>query len=401
MGVYHKFFELIRVALGTQDALTAVPSADEWRGMFDLARKQTLIGVCFTGVERLPETQRPPKELILQWWAMTRKIEERNRVMDERTEEATRFFRAHGFRTAILKGQGIAALYERKEEKRKEKSEEVGDLRLRRQSGDIDIWVVPETDVQGVRVEKNEKRKEKKGNAREVIYQFARENDPEGKLHGVNYHHVHYHLFGDAEVEVHIYPGYLHNPLSNKRLHRFFETHSPTESETPSKAFNLVYILLHIYNHLLGHGVGLRQVMDYYFVLKTQDGRCRMEDGRCEAGASVEEYDDARKWIERLGMMRVAGATMWVMQEVFGLEREYMLVEPDPKEGRFLLEEICQTGNMGHYDQRHWGSLQNPTSRFFYNLRRDWHLISHYPQEVCWQPLFSIWLNIRRFFWTR
>ena len=165
------FFELIRVALGTQDALTAVPSADEWRGMFDLARKQTLIGVCFTGVERLPETQRPPKELILQWWAMTRKIEERNCVMDERTEEATRFFRAHGFRTAILKGQGIAALYERKEEKRKEKSEEVGDLRLRRQSGDIDIWVVPETDVQGVRVEKNEKRKEKKGNAREVIYQ--------------------------------------------------------------------------------------------------------------------------------------------------------------------------------------------------------------------------------------
>ena len=386
MGVYQRFFELIRVALGTQDALTAVPSADEWGGIYELARKQTLIGVCFSGVERLPKEQRPPKELILHWWAITRQIEGQNRVMGERTKETTKFFRSHGFKTAILKGHGIAQLYPKQE---------------RRQCGDVDIWLVPKADAKGVRVEKNEKRIEKKGNAREVIYQFVRENDPQKKLHGVNYHHVHYHLFDDTEVELHIYPGYLHNPFLNRRLHRFFESYPPTESETPSLTFNLVYILLHIYNHLLGHGVGLRQVMDYYFVLKTKNGRCMTDDGRCEAGAAEEEYEEARKWIERLGMMRVAGATMWVMQEVFGLERECMLVEPDPKEGRFLLEEICQTGNMGHYDQRQWGSLNTPISRFFYNLRRDWHLIFHYPQEVIWQPLFSIWMNVMRYFWTR
>lgn len=69
------FFELIRVALGTRDALTTVPSADEWKEIYELARKQTLIGVCFSGVERLPKEQRPPKELILHWWAITRQIE--------------------------------------------------------------------------------------------------------------------------------------------------------------------------------------------------------------------------------------------------------------------------------------------------------------------------------------
>ena len=99
--------------------------------------------------------------------------------------------------------------------------------------------------------------------------------------------------------------------------------------------------------------------------------------------------------------MRFAGAMMWVMQEVFGLERENMLVEPDEKEGPFLLEESCQTGNMGHHEQRHWGSLKTPVSRFFYNLHRDWHFLAHYPKEVCWQPFFSIWMNVRRWFWKR
>ena len=424
--IHSLFFELILVALGRQTALSKVPTEAEWRRLLEQARKQTLVGVCFSGIEKLPAEQRPPKELIMQWFALTRQIEERNRLMDQRTAFATKYFRESGFLTWVLKGQGIARLY-RLEVKSPSPTLPVGardlksggsnpsiDLRLRRQSGDIDVWLKPlsgsprggegiEFCDERLNVESRESNaKRKNGDVRQRIYEFAKRNDAEGKLHGVNYHHVHYHLFDDAEVEVHIYPGYLHNPFLNRRLHSFFETYPPTdESTTPSLTFNLVYILLHIYNHLLGHGVGLRQVMDYYFVLRTQNGRWNMDDGRCEAGAVEKEYEEARKWIEKLGMRRVAGAVMWVMQEVFGLEKEYMLYEPDEKEGRFLLQEICQTGNMGHYDQRHWGSLNTPVSRFFYNLRRDWHLISHYPQEVIWQPLFSIWMNVMRYFWTR
>ena len=120
--------------------------------------------------------------------------------MGERIKETTRFFRSHGFKTTILKGHGIAQLYPKPE---------------RRQCGDVDIWLVPKADAKGARIEKKEKRKEKDGNAREVIYQFARENDPQGKLHGVNYHHVHYHLFDDTEVELHIYS--VHHAGHNER----------------------------------------------------------------------------------------------------------------------------------------------------------------------------------------
>ncbi len=358
------FFELIRVALGKQELLSMTPSAQEWEELFALAKEQTLYGICFSGIERLPAEQKPDTDLLMQWWGIVRRIEERNALMDVRTMEAVKHFRHAGFRANVLKGQGIAQLYPKPE---------------RRQSGDVDVWVVP-----------NEK--ETRG-AREVIYEFARKHDPEGKLHGLNYHHIHYHLFEDAEVELHIYPSFMQNPFTNARLHEFCRLYLPNDEKMPPLAFNRVFILLHCFDHFLGHGVGLRQVMDYYYVLRSE--ACRKENGDLTVAAS-----ETVKWVKALGLLRFAGAMMWVLREVFRLEEEFMFVEPDEKEGRFLLEEICLTGNMGHHDKRFWGSVRTPVSRFFYNLHRDFHFLAHYPKEVLWQPLFSIWMNVWRVRWT-
>ena len=79
---------------------------------------------------------------------------------------------------------------------------------------------------------------------------------------------------------------------------------------------------------------------------------------------------------------------MWLMKNIFGLADEFLLCEPDEKEGRFLLNEIMYTGNMGKSDTRfHWG--QNTAfSRFVANQKRNIHLLTHYPNEVCWSPFF-------------
>lgn len=153
------------------------------------------------------------------------------------------------------------------------------------------------------------------------------------------------------------------------------------ESDKPSLAFDLVFILLHCYRHICGYGVGLRQIMDYYYVLRQ--------------GFTEEERKDAVGWIKKLGMARFARGLMWVLREYFGIEEQYLLMEPDEKEGRFIMHEVMLTGNMGHSDTRHWGSMRTPFSRFFLNLRRDVYLIGHYPHEVMWQPVFSVWL----YFW--
>lgn len=341
------FFELVRVSLGTQDTLSRQLSDEEWEQMFVFAGKQALIGICFSGLERLPAGQRPPEELLFKWFSSARHIEYTNHLMNQRTEETTAFFRSNGFKICILKGQGIALLYPKPD---------------RRQSGDIDIWL---------------------DGGRERLYAFARAKDADGKIYGANYHHIHCHLFEDTEVEAHIYPCCLNNPFLNRKLHRLFDLYPPSdERETPVLAFNRIYILIHCFNHLVGHGVGMRQVMDYYYVLKQ--------------GFTEEERKATLEWLKNLRLMRFTAAMMWLMKEVFGLEERYLLTKPDAKEGAFLLEEICQTGNMGHFDERNWGSSSTPFSRFLFNTRRDIHFLSHYPHEIIWQPFFSIWMYVWR-----
>ena len=150
----------------------------------------------------------------------------------------------------------------------------------------------------------------------------------------------------------------------------------------PCLAFDRVFILLHCYRHICGHGVGLRQVMDYYYILRQ--------------GFTESEKTDSVKWIKKLGMGRFAQGMMWVLHDVFGLEENYLLMPANEKEGRFILSEIMQTGNMGHSDTRNWGSMKSPMSRFFLNLKRDIFLAKHYPHEALWQPFFSIWLYLWR-----
>lgn len=143
--------------------------------------------------------------------------------------------------------------------------------------------------------------------------------------------------------------------------------------------------MLHCYRHFVGRGVGMRQVMDYYFVLKT------LSDSPLKGEESVKVLI----WIKALGMYRFATAMMWLMKEVFGLDEKYLICECNEKEGRFLLDEIMNTGNMGHGETRFKRDDTNALLRFISNQRKNLHLLTHYPGEVCWSPFF----NLTRYFW--
>lgn len=48
-----------------------------------MAKKQSLVGMCFAGVQKLQKQQQcPPEMLYLQWMGMAAKIQQRNEVMD-------------------------------------------------------------------------------------------------------------------------------------------------------------------------------------------------------------------------------------------------------------------------------------------------------------------------------
>lgn len=338
--------------------------------LYDMAKKQSLVGICFAGVQRLVNSEKEdycgmPEMLYLTWMGMAAKIQQRNELMNGKTKEALDFFREKGFPCRVLKGQGIALLY--------------GNLSLLRQSGDIDVWAT---------------------GGREKIYQLSR--DVLGKITGANYHHIHFPMWEDPEIEAHIYPSFLSSPYRNWQLHKFCKLYEPKSLEhfeplkpleqgqdTPSLEFNLVFIMLHCYRHLCGHGVGMRQVMDYYFVLLAAKQRV----SKVQEGSRAETM----KWVKRIGIGRFAPALMWVMKEVFGLEDEYLLCEPDEKEGRFLLNEIINTGNMGHGETRYRWGQKSALGRFMAAQKRNLHLMTHYPHEVLWSPIF----NIARYMWQQ
>lgn len=123
------FFELVQVAIDTRICLSHTPSADEWGELYKMAKKQSLVGVCFVGVRKLVEQrQELPEMLYFTWLGMAAKIQQRNEVVNRQCVELQKRLSADGFRNYIMKGQYVATLYGEH-------------LAVLRQSGDIDVYL--------------------------------------------------------------------------------------------------------------------------------------------------------------------------------------------------------------------------------------------------------------------
>lgn len=77
--------------------------------------------------------------------------------------------------------------------------------------------------------------------------------------------------------------------------------------------------------------IGLRQLLDYYYVLISDD--------------LLLIRDRVQKELKELGLWKFAGAIMYIMQEVFGMPASRLIVPPNEKYGRFVLNEVLEAGN--------------------------------------------------------
>lgn len=350
------FADLLKVALGSRKELSRIPSEEEWKEIFQLSKAQTMLGITYKAIEVLPPNQRPPKPLILKWIAASERIKYLNEKLNAKAIEISRQFYNDGFRNIILKGQGVARYYKTK------------NLDLYRTPGDIDIWL---------------------DGSRKDIIKYVRQYLPSSPIF---YHHMDFAKIDGIEIEVHFTPSWMNNYFTNKYLQKLFCSQKEdlfnkdytniTDIPAPTLVFDRVYILVHIFRHLFHEGIGLRQLLDYYFVLRQ--------------GFTKVEQDATMQVLHSLKMGKFTSAVMWVLQEVFGLEEQYMLTAPNEKDGKFLLEEIMLAGNFGHYDKRIMRSANE--SNFKHGLRKVKHnfrFFHSYPSEVLWSPIFKLW----HFFW--
>lgn len=364
------FFELIRVALGTQASLSRLPSETEWEDLLKMAVKQSLVGICFSALHNLGADSDEgyarigmSEDLFFDWMGLAAQIQMKNEMVNEQCVALQKRLAASGYRSCIFKGQAVASLYQ---------TDSSSELSLFRQSGNIDIW------IEG---------------GKKCVIELVQRIAPTKEIRET---HAQLKVFDDTEVEAHYRPGLIRDFVKNAKLQRFFKEQSEacfcnkvrlnhlTVSDfiicAPTTEFNLVHQLTHIFHHLFTEGVGLRQVMDYYFVIRHE-----ME---VEKGSSVQEV---KKMASELGLGRFASALMWVIGYVFDLPEDEMLWKPVEKDGRFLLNEIMQAGNFGREDKRYnlhnmsaWQSLVRITRKNLSYLRFasfDWF----------WSPLWRVY----------
>ena len=311
------------------------------------------MGVLFDGIKKLPaEHVGMEKELLLQWMAESQMLEKANVRLNDTAIQVSEWFRKKGFRTCILKGQGNALMYPNP---------------YSRTPGDIDIWV--------------------EGGDKRVI-SFVRSISPHEKA---CYHHIEFPSYKGMEVEVHYRPSFLLCFWHNRKLQKYYErvkaeqfSHwvmlgEQGEVAIPTMEFNLIFHLTHIYAHLMNEGIGLRQLLDYYFVLLHAD---------------IKDLAELQRNLKHFGLWKFAEAIMYIMHEVFGMPVSHFIVPPNEKYGKFVLNEVLEAGNFGKHDKRN----RFGKSQLGHNLQRvyrDIRLIKYFPAEALSEPIFRVW----HFFW--
>ena len=348
----NQFFQLLQCSIGKRAALDAPIAENKWEGAFYLAKKHALVGIIFDVMLNLPEEQMPPRKIMLKFAMGAEVIATWNHKSNGHMADLKGIFKETGMPVCVLKGQGLATLYPKPD---------------RRQCGDIDLWVDGSFDR---------------------IMDFLENGG--WTLDRLYRHHIGVDFFKDKiKVEVHFHPSWFNSPFTNRKLKRYFAqakaAQFANENETlgiavTTSSFNCVYILLHIFRHLFDEGVGLRQLLDYYYVL---------------LHSSEEDRRESFETIKDLRLGKFSAALMWVMQQVFLLDDGYLLCRPDEQMGRLLLEEILLSGNFGRFDKR---NNDKGKSFFHHFARRIKRLVKFLPMnagEVLWAPLFRVY----QYFW--
>ena len=357
-------FAFLKYCLGSKEDMSRVIACMNWQELYSFASKQALLGLCFEGIERLgkeypEELKQNPigRELLMTWMGKAQQIRRQNMKVNAVAGKLFSMLREDGLRCCILKGQGNALMYPNA---------------YSRTPGDIDVWIDA---------------------SRERIMEYASKKFELGD--DIRLQHLETFLDG-VPVELHFFPCSMNNPIYHARLQKWFKRNADLQCSNvvslpdgagdiaiPTSAFNVVYQLTHLYHHFFDEGIGMRQIIDYYYVVSMLNVNCEM-------------LTWLPKELKHLGLWKFAGAVMYVLKEALGLSEEKMIVPMDEKRGRLLLAEILNGGNFGRHFTKYGGfTHQSMGKKYFLKIWRNMHFVRYYPAEALSEPIFRTW----HFFW--
>jgi len=429
-----ELFDFLKYCLGVKSDENKVIAGIDWQMLYSFTFKQALLGLCFDGIERLgkeypEELKLNPieRDLLMTWMGKAQQIRRQNVKVNAVAGKLFSMLREDGLKCCVLKGQGNALMYPNP---------------YSRTPGDIDVWIDA---------------------SRERIMEYAQKKFELGD--DIRLQHLETSLDG-VPVELHFFPCSMNNPIYHARLQKWFRRNADLQCSNvvglpdgagdiaiPTTAFNVIYQLTHLYHHFFDEGIGMRQIIDNYYVvnnylsnpsvslskgsstshpsplsseerdvtalrcsepLRSKDGgaskpspncagwdRLSIEGDNSVASTSVTSSASTalvvvQRELKYLGLWKFAGAVMYVLHEALGLSEEKMIVPMDEKRGKLLLAEILEGGNFGrHFTKYGHFTQQGMAKKYFLKIWRNMHFVRYYPAEALSEPIFRTW----HFFW--
>lgn len=335
-NIQQQFLELVRAGLFLDYNARIITHGEsvDWSMLYRFAEEQSVMGIVAAGIEKLPASERPPMEVVLQFIGSTFQLEQRNEAMNAFVAKLMEQFRAGDIYAILVKGQGIAQCYEEP---------------LWRACGDVDLLLS----------ESNYER------AKEMLHPLATDVETEYT------HFKHQGMTIDGwVVELH---GTLHCRLS-KRVDdgidatqrelfyggkvRSVEFNNSSGSKVqvflPAPDEDVIFVFTHILHHFFFEGIGLRQICDWCRLLWTY--KDSLNHGLLESR------------IRKMGLMSEWKAFAAFAVKWLGMPAEAMPLFDENDNLDKKADKICkfvlEVGNFGHKQRRDYSGMSYLRRKF-------------------------------------
>jgi hypothetical protein len=360
---YKAFFALLRAGLWNKEPDDGCfPLTPEvWKRMYVLARKQTVAGIVYDGIMRLPVDHFPPKDLLLEWAVLVARFEDLNTKMNREAGELYALFAENRIEVFLMKGQGVAACY---------------DNPLHRMCGDID-WSFPD--------------KENFDRANRLIErrQIKVERDPGFSTSyawkGFLVEH-HRHLL---DISNPFLSDYLRRMQQEEQLRSIYLDVDGQQIALPSPVLTHLSVNSHILKHLLAFGISVRQLCDSARV--------------CSSYHSEEERTSLKEIYRKLGIYHWIHLLNHLLVSYLGMPEEYLPFPLIPQQkADWMMQDMLQSGNFGFYGGPFSKETDDPQVKrkhvWLQLLVRFVRYVRYAPGEACWFPVMQSYSHIKNRF---
>ena len=286
----------------------------DWQELLSFAKKQTIIGIYWQGIQRLGDVaNKPSEDDVMDWMGEYTKIVRRNTKTDDAVAWLAKFMRSNNIGFFVFKGQTVASYYPTPE---------------MRTSGDVDFYIFKKDWVRAKSLlEKDVKMTDDHSGQH---WEFTKDGIP----FEMHYHTAVFAIGSRQRYWDELIDSYFDDILDHVEI-------DGVGVPTLPPTLNSIYLFVHIYHHFLKEGIALRQFIDWMMFFEAKHKEIVLPELTAK--------------LDKLGLLSAFKAFGAVLTEVLGMDAScfpYSLTESDKRYVDKIMTIVLRYGNFGKYGRK-------------------------------------------------